>query len=484
MKKLTIFSLLFSSWTSFADVQNPSLIKFLSDFYKDTKKTMGQKPFKSGMLRTFDLNEKKYSRKLLLNSAENKEEMFGINSIQTFFYGNNDILTNAFEIDEKPLKTVKLIEEPWSGYFWSMANGLLGFRYEDEGFDDQSSWEKRLEYVTRYPSSTYNQRKIELLSPSEKYDLLIGNSDNLVTKFMWNEGKKEIETYKKIRDWSGLCHGLAMASIKYPWPKYSIKLKTPDGKNLIKFFPDDIKALGVFIWSGDNIQIRKLGGRCELVSPRTDENGRIKDPNCRDPNPGAFHLALVNRIGVQKKSLIMDSSGDAEVWNYPIVSYNFNFFNPETWKKSFKLKSAMIHLSEFSKDKFREYRSTLTEYIVGVEVKIDYLTHRDPKHSDKDPDNSTSLISVLYRYDLEIDANGKIIGGEWYSNYNPDFIWFPEDKADPQATFDHNIHTDWNPATETLPQDWLESANFSAERGQVSSNIIKALFEYSNKGTN
>lgn len=485
MKKISLLGFVLFSLSSFAGYQNPNLIEFLKEFHKNPYKVMNQTPYKSKKGNEFSLSEIKnkiYARKKLISD---KEEFFGINALSTLFNGNQNILTNAFEIDEKPLKTVKLIEQPWSGYYWSIANGLLGYRYADKNFYRNSNWGDRFEFVTENPMSSYlNQEMLEDLSPSEKYDLLIGNYNSPITKAMWEEGKKEVAQFGKIRDWSGLCHGLAMASLKFPWPKYSVKLKSADGKYLIKFYPEDIKALGIYHWGADNIPLKKLGGRCELVSPRTEASGRIKDPNCRDPNPGAFHLALINRIGVQRKSIIMDSSMDAEVWNYPIVSYNFSFFNPETGSKSFKLKGAMIPLADYKSDKFSQYRFMGTEYIVGVEAKIEYLTHKKPTQEDKDPSSYSSLITVFYRYDLELDSNGKIIGGEWYTNRNPDFIWFPEDNADPKATFDYMISSAWDPSKEVLPTDWVESANSSAEKGQVSSNILKKLFEYSNKGSN
>ena len=141
----------------------------------------------------------------------------------------------------------------------------------------------------------------------------------------------------------------------------------------------------------------------------------------------------------------------------------------------------MIPKADYRNDKFSKFRSPSTEYIVGVEAKIDYQKSTDPKQEDKDSSGNKSLNSVLYRYDLELDSNGNIIGGEWYTNSNPDFIWFPEDSADPKAPFDNNITSIWNPAKDALPKDWIESANSSAQTGKVSSKIIKALFEYSNK---
>lgn len=489
MKKIGLIGFILFAFPSFGEYQNPSLKEFLSEFHKNPYKVMNQSPYKSKKIKEFSISEitnKISSRKKLTSfQLQNKEEFFGINGIYNLFQGSQDILKNAFEIDEKPLKTVKLVESPWSGYYWSMANGLLGYRYADRKFNRNSNWQDRFEFVTENPMSSYlDERKIEVLSPSEKYDLLIGNYNAPTTSAMWEEGKKEIAQYQKIRDWSGLCHGLAMASLQFPWPKYSIKLRSADGKHLIKFYPEDIKALGIYHWGADNIPLRKLGGRCELVSPRSDSNGRIKDPNCRDPNPGAFHLALINRLGVQKKSLIMDSSMDAEVWNYPIVGYSFSFFNLNSGTRNFKLKNSMIPLSDYTKDKFSEHRSQSAEFIVGVETKIEYLTHKGPAQNDKDPSSNSSLITVFYRYDLELDSTGNIIGGEWYTNRIPDFIWFPEDSADPRATFDHMIQSSWDPSKEILPIDWKESANSSAEKGQVSGNIIKALFQYSNKGSN
>ncbi len=489
MKIFLLLGLILLTFSCFGDYQNPNLKEFLREFHRNPYSAMNQTPYKSKGSKQFSALEMKdkisYRKKLISKQLQTKEEFFGINALSTLFSGNQNILTNAFEIDEKPLKAVKLIESPWSGYYWSTLNGLLGYRYGDKEFNRNPTWEARLEFITENPISLYlDNGWLRLLSPSEKYDLLIGNYKATTTALMWEEGKKEIEQYKKIRDWSGLCHGLAMASLQYPWPKYSLKLKSADGKYLIKFYPEDIKALGIYHWSGENIPLKKLGGRCELVSPRTESTGRIKDPNCRDPNPGAFHLALVNRIGIQKKSLIMDSSMDAEVWNYPIVGYNFSFFNLNTGKSNYKIKNSMIPISEFKNDKFPQYRSQLAEHIVGVEAKIEYLTHKKPTQDEKDPSSKDSLVTVIYRYDLELDSKGKIIGGEWYTNRIPDFLWFPEDNADPQASFDYLIQSPWDPIQDSLPQDWIESANSSAEKGEVSAKILKKLFEYSHKGAN
>lgn len=487
MKKIYLTILFLFCFSAFANYQNPSLKGFLKEFQANPKEVMNQTPYKSykgGTPTNLQLKSKISERKKLISF--NKEQISGRNVISILFRNDENILTNGFEIDEKPLRKVKLIEAPWSGYYWSMRNGLIAYRYADKGFNWENNWEDRLDYVSENPMSSYLNRnkKLEVLSPAEKYDLLIGNYQGPLNSHMWDQGKKEIERHNEIREWVGLCHGLAMASLQLPSPKYSIKVKSADGKHLIKFYPEDIKALGSYHWSQDNIPLRMLGGRCEQSKVKTDANGRVIESDCRDPNPASFHLALVNRLGVQKKSLIMDSSQDIEVWNYPIVAYDFNFFNPNNGNKGFKLKNAMIPKADYKNDKFSKFRSPATEFIVGVEAKIDYQKSIEPEQEDKDSTQSKARVSVLYRYDLELDSYGNILGGEWYTNSNPDFIWFPEDSADPQAPFDYTITSLWNPAKEGLPADWIESANASAEKGNVSSKILKALFEYSHKGAN
>ena len=34
-------------------------------------------------------------------------------------------------------------------------------------------------------------------------------------------------------------------------------------------------------------------------------------------------------------------------------------------------------------------------------------------------------IAAIYSYDLELNAEKEIIGGEWYGNRHPDFLWTP-----------------------------------------------------------
>ena len=57
---------------------------------------------------------------------------------------------------------------------------------------------------------------VGLLSPSEKYDLLVGDKNFTLTKAMWNEGLGYYNRNGSVERWMGICHGWAIAAYMYP----------------------------------------------------------------------------------------------------------------------------------------------------------------------------------------------------------------------------------------------------------------------------
>ncbi len=62
------------------------------------------------------------------------------------------------------------------------------------------------------------------------------------------------------------------------------------------------KALLAHILQNSNVQTVVAGRRCQELNPAVDRYGRYIDPNCRDLNPGFFHLMIANIIGIAKHS--------------------------------------------------------------------------------------------------------------------------------------------------------------------------------------
>ena len=88
--------------------------------------------------------------------------------------------------------------------------------------------------------------------------------------------------------------------------------------------------------------------------------------DCIDTNPATWHLTTVNKIGRYKESFIIDATYDYEVWNQPMIQYNYAYFNPKTGKNVSTLEEAMVSMEEFQNDHYKKYRSPNAKKVVGI----------------------------------------------------------------------------------------------------------------------
>ena len=65
-----------------------------------------------------------------------------------------------------------------------------------------------------------------------------------------------------------------------------------------------------------------VGGRCNDKEIERDETGRISNSECRDLNPGAWHVLVTNMIGLAGKGMVIERVFDFEVWNQPLFGYD------------------------------------------------------------------------------------------------------------------------------------------------------------------
>src|SRR5690606_8734048 len=93
-----------------------------------------------------------------------------------------------------------------------------------------------------------DRQTMALLSPSEKYDLLMGDESLTMTDALWLEGKRHQDAYGQVEAWMGIGYGWAAASFMLPEPVRPVDLENPDGR-IIRFQPADIKALGSMLWA-------------------------------------------------------------------------------------------------------------------------------------------------------------------------------------------------------------------------------------------
>lgn len=398
------------------------------------------------------------------------------------------------EIEDEGLLAASLEQMPWSDTYWPIYKGILGQRYTSDSFNAVG-----INFNT-YRSAVIGENsltqvlarkdpfEIENLSPAEKYDLLIGipeahaeNVEGFLAPKMWEEGQYYADENGDVETWMGICHGWAAASFMAPAPLTSVEVPSsiPDLK--VSFFPSDLKGLTSYIWAKGDYDSSFIGGRCNHKDAKVDEEtGRLLDPECFDVSPAVWHLAVINQIGKAQRSFVMDASYDYEVWNQPVYSYSIQYVNPQTAKKYSNYKDAKINLSSYTKDKFKKWRSPKTKEIVGVRMEVKYVVENSPSHDLTEDD--TQPRSVSYAYDLELNAQGEIVGGEWYLQAHPDFLWLPRIDAKPESVGDQYLKgMPWD-VHQALPQFWKDIAITTAVRyGQPLSKITDLLIETSNQ---
>ena len=253
-------------------------------------------------------------------------------------------------------------------------------------------------------------------SPLEKYDTAF-NSGSTAKAAEWERKNHTVSSNDSSSGWAGHCNGFSAASSRHSEPQKQVKR----GDTI--FYPEDIKALLAEVYMGAKFYF--LGGnRCGLVeSAPLMPPGNRQDPttmgSCDDVNPGTFHVAITNWIGIQKYPLVLDVSGKEQVWNYPLWKYTFDsrVVNRSNANRIITGNSADEYDFNPAATQFRSVAMTIYHANAFTEERMTNQIAADQKYKQK-----------VYYYILELNESGDIIGGEWVGDSqreHPDFVWVP-----------------------------------------------------------
>jgi hypothetical protein len=393
---------------------------------------------------------------------------------------SNTYLKNVRLMESRGLNRRSTSKQPWGGSYWPLNQGMIGNTYHDKDFTTfilsprrHLSWRKNVrDYRNRQLNvhpyiMSLSESELAKLAPSEKYDLLLGDTSFDLTNRVWDFAEKWGEekrwgflshidlpagyrvpkSNKRMGLWEGICQGWAVAAGHSERPARTVWVTLPNGKRM-PFYPNDIKALVSLMWAHSTIQDNVIveGLRCNRKSPDRDRHGRYIDteidrndtqllPRCADVHPGIFHLALINIVGVEGRSFVVDKDAEAAINNQPVSGYELEYYNPRTGKKG-PLRQSIISARDYGhRDNYRENRHPKTTHIVGVEMKLNYIKWEFPRKSESNSFKDDKIDDMNFNYDLELDANGDVIGGQWrvsrkgnkrlFKNKTgqPDFFW-------------------------------------------------------------
>ncbi len=454
-----------------------------------------------------------------IGSEENNEAWDGANAPDTF--GVKSLKISDLQ-KEEALKGF-LTDKPWADTYWPLNKKGLSDRWNGssnfESFEEQAK--SAQDALAAAPEEGQQAWAPSWqLSPAEKYDILMRDSDYTMTKEGWTV-YEEYEDYEDNWSWMGHCHGWAPAAYMEKAPAASV-VANIDGKEVL-FTEGDIRGLVTKAYASNSTSGGSafMGTRCNSRTIVKDELGRIVDGTvyevaepavpaegeepaegdadkkkansetaktifikrnfwsrynlvtytesvdsdeekviqatavaeapegafvvntyasvddyqaknveserifvynkaCRDTNAGAFHLVLAqylsDRVNPEaKRGFVMDVTREDQVWNQPVYGFESTIESIEN--------------IDDVEDPLKNFRAEGTVQIAKVTTKVHYGLEKGP-YVDYTEENGSHITSKTYRYTLEIDKKGFVIGGEWAvsasswgSSSAPDFLW-------------------------------------------------------------
>lgn len=311
-------------------------------------------------------------------------------------------IDQAFDFEKIPKKG-RLKDMPWSGPPWPTYQGGISHRWQ--------SLKNGLHYtdfIYKIPknSTKLSAKRIRRLSPAEKYDLWLDRMALPLTHATRKEILNAVNPAGDVPYWYGICKGWAAASFQIPIKKYAITVQNKIGQN-IRFYRDDIRALISQTYARSLKKSRFIGDRCYDHTVQI-LNGRIVNRACRDVNPATFHIVANVFINQRQQAFIADIESDHTVWNHPIVGYRFSHRRIRPWNRK--------------KDPLAAFRAANTAYLVSVKMTYTFVDNVAPSRRRQ----KNIYTKRKLTYTLELDAQKRIVGGEWHRNVNaPDFLWVP-----------------------------------------------------------
>ncbi len=276
----------------------------------------------------------------------------------------------------------------WPGYFWAKQKAGISQRWQIK--QKRRSEHFKYDVLSLYQLRNMTKAQLDVLSPAEKYDIYMGDySYPTVAKVRKNTSPGD-------SGWTGICHGVSPAGLHHAEP--GVKTVTNKDGIEITFFSSDVKALVAYYYAKvSNTGITQIGRRC-FIGKRVPFRNR----GCNDVNPASLHIIMANRLGITKNGFIADIDRFKQVWNHVAVKFEskvLGYSDPQSGSAPGTYKT------------------------VKVLSKVHYTGGVDPKREPILQTENEKWDIKSYKYTLDLNSKGQIIGGKWLSKQRPDFLW-------------------------------------------------------------
>ena len=250
-------------------------------------------------------------------------------------------------------------------------------------------------------------------SALQKYDQAF--HPGATTAVTWELTNHSVSRNDPSAGWAGHCNGYSASAQRHAEPRIPVK------RGATEFSPLDIKALMAEVYMSAKFYFL-AGNRCELIeSAQLPSPMNRADPermgDCDDVNPGTFHITISNWIGIQKHVVILDIRDKEQVWKYPHFEYTTDMRTVDR-TEAMRLVTGRATGTYVFNPVAVDFRS--------VAMTVTHATAADTDSLTADIPVAQRTESATYQYILELDAQGRIIGGEWLGQSqqdHPDFVW-------------------------------------------------------------
>jgi len=237
----------------------------------------------------------------------------------------------VFDVDELPMEG-EADDVPWAGSYWPVYKDSINDRWDGE--DSLSPSEKYAQAfgVPDFPDQVSKHHGID----NHKTRTECSGNDDCNSAISESCAKREGEEKGYcIPSWWGICHAWAPVAILEQEPEQAVTV------NDVEFKVQDIKALLTLAYNRTRSRFVSL--RCNEDASEDeieyDEYDRPtgSDEECRDTNPGTYHVLLTNFLGLKGQSFVEDRTMDMEVWNQPLRGYRITKMEPVTVERAHEL---------------------------------------------------------------------------------------------------------------------------------------------------
>ena len=219
---------------------------------------------------------------------------------------------------------------------------------------------------------------------------------------------------------------------QYPDTDGLLESQYPD---YVRKFQADVRRIGTnpmaYMNRGDEINPFSSDFLSEMTSRKNSDD-------CQDTNAGAFHIMMSNQLGKLHEGFVIDKTRDNEIWNQPVFKFASKVVGDTTLSanhaagavRAVQVKTSLYYADDTDYG-WTYWNPTLTNLFTtdnGFLEEFARYGRMLMKQGDETemPVYPANVIDKAhYIYNLELNASGEIVGGEWVTFDRPDIAWFP-----------------------------------------------------------